>query len=864
MIRFYRALLRLYPAGFRAEYGDELTTVFSQRMRDHTGPLAPILVMADAIADIVPNALAAHLDILRQDVRYTTRSLLRAPGFALAAVLVVALGVGANTAAFSLADFVLLRPLPFPEADRLVKLWQSTPGYDQMELSPPNYRDWKASAKSFANMGAYARFNYARFNAANLVGSGEPRRLSITPVTPDVIPLLGVPALIGRVIGAEDSTGVALLSYGLWQSQFGGDQGVLGRRILLDGEPHTVIGVMPATFHFPSRDVDLWVPLTFLADDGEDRSNNSLDVVARLTPGATIESARAELVAIAGRLAQQYPKENRDSGGAVLGFRQELGERARVLVLALCGAAFCILLLACANLASLLLARGLSRTRELAVRNALGAGRDRLVRQLMTESIGLALMGGLVGIAMAVAGVPLLARLVPSSLPIGDVPTVDLRVLGFAAALIAITGLGFGIAPALRAGKSGAIAALRDGARTSGGRTQRTRSVLVIIEVAGSIVLLITSGLLVRAIWRIQAVDPGFRAEGVLTLETPLPIPKYLTVAARNQFYSRVLQDVRTLPGVEHAAYISGLPLVFRGGIWPVSFTAEDGVREASNTATLRYATPGFFSALGIPLRRGRDIAEIDDASHPYVAVISESLARRHWAGEDPIGKRFRFAFDERTVVGVVGDVRVRGLERESEPQVYIPFQQVKDGWILGYAPRELVVQTTAPLIQVLPSIRRIIASADPDQPIASVRTLSAIVGEETASRRVQVRLLAMLAGIALLIAGVGIHGLLSFTVTQRSQEISIRRALGAQATPMVGMVLREGLSLALLGSLVGVAVAYAAGRSMSVLLFGIRPNDPATILTAVGLGLLTAVFGCLRPAIRAARVDPMTALRQG
>ncbi|MEX2281087.1 MAG: ABC transporter permease [Gemmatimonadota bacterium] len=856
MIRFYRALLHLYPAGFRREYDSELSAVFEQRMRDRTGPFASILLALEAIADVVPNAIAAHSDILRQDLRYTVRALLRAPGFAFAAILVVALGVGANTAAFSLADFVLLRPLPFPESDRLVSLWQSTPGYPQMELSPPNYRDWKSSAKSFTGMAAYSGW------AGNLVGSGEPRRLITTAVTPELMPLMGVPALMGRVIGGGDTLGVAVLSYSLWQGQFGADPGVLGRWILLDGEPYSVIGVMPPTFHFPGRDIALWMPLSFLNDD--DRANNMLNVVARLAPGATLESARVELSGIAARLAQEYPKENRDSGATIYGMRTQLSDRARGLVLALCGAALCILLLACANLASLLLARGLTRTRELAVRNALGAGRERLVRQLMTESVGLAVLGGLLGIAMAAAGVPLLGRLVPSTLPISDVPTVDLRVLVFAGALIAITGIGFGIAPALGAGKGGALAALRDGGRTGGGRTQRTRSVLVIIEVAGSVVLLVSAGLLVRTIWQIQAIDPGFRAEGVIAAHTPLPTTKYLTVAARQLFYTRVLQDVRALPGVQNAAYITGLPMVFRGGIWPVSLTGEDVVREATNTASLRYVTSGLFATLDIPLRRGRDIAETDDANHPFVAVVSESFAQRHWPGEDPIGKRFWFAFDQRSVIGVAGDVRVRGLERVSEPQVYLPFKQVKDGWVLGYSPKELVVRSNAPFAQMLPSIRRILTEADPDQPIDNVRALSAIVDEETAPRRVQVRLLAILATIALLIAGVGVHGLLSFSVSQRSQEISIRRALGAQAGPMVRMVLREGLALALLGTVVGVAIAYAAGRAMGSLLYGIQPNDPVTILTAVALGLTTAVLGCLRPALRAARVDPISALRQG
>jgi predicted permease len=859
VIRFYRALLHLYPRGFRHEYGAELCALFQQQLRDRPGLSGRLALIFETIPDVIVNASAAHFDVLRQDLRYTTRALLRAPGFALTTILLVALGVGANTAAFSLADFVLLRPPPFAEPDRLVRVWQTTPGYGQMEVSPANYHDYKAKATaSFASMGAYGP------GAANLVGSGEPRRLQIVPVTPELMPLLGVPALMGRVISPADSTrGVAVISYGLWQSQFAGDPGVLGRVVRLDNEPHTIVGVMPASFSFPGRHVELWRPLLLDAEDLVDRGNNNLWVIGRLAQGVTLERASSEMSAVAARLEQEYPKENRETGAAVYAFGDEISERARLLVLTLCGAALCILLLACANLANLLLARGLSRSREFAVRTALGAGRDRLMRQLITECVILALIGGMVGIAVATTGAPLLARLVPDTLPTNEMPALNLRVLAFAGALIALTGFGFGVAPALFAGRSSALDTLRDGARAGGGRTQRTRGFLVTIEVAGSIVLLITAGLLVRAVWRIQAIDPGFRVDGVFTLQTPLSMPAYATVAAREQFYSEVLQDVRALPGVQEAAFISGMPMVFRGGIWPVSLTGEEAVREASNTASMRYVTPRYFATLGIPLRKGRDVAETDDTSQPYVAVVSESFVQRHWPDEDPIGKRFRFAFDERAVVGVVADVKVRGLERVSEPQVYLPSRQVKDSMIVGYAPKELVVRSTAPMLQLMPAIRRSIYSADPDQPIANVRSLEEIVGEETAPRRVQLQLLGLLAAIALLIAGVGIHGLLSFTVSQRTQEICIRRALGAQTGSMVGMILREGLALVLLGTVIGVALAYIGGRTLGSLLAGIRPEDPVTIITAVALGLLTAAIGCLRPALRAARIDPITALRQ-
>jgi predicted permease len=857
---FYAALLRLYPTGFRNEYGDEMLAAFVHAEREHTGPFAPLVHVANAIGDVVPNALAVHSDILRQDLRYTVRALRRAPGFALTAILVVALGIGANTAAFSLADFVLLRPLPYPQPERLVKLWQTVPGY-QMELSPLNYRDWKAMAtSSFSGIGAYWE------GAVNLVGVGEPRRLNSTGVTPDLLPLIGVNAAIGRVITPSDSVGpsTVVISYGLWSSQFGKDPGVLGRTVSLDGAPHTVIGVMPPDFNFPARGIDLWTPLILGPDDFQDRNDNYLLGIARLAPGRTLADAQAELDRVAKQLEQQYPKENENTGAFVLRVQDQMSDRARLLVLALCGAALCILLLSCANLASLLLARGLNRARELAVRTALGAGRERLMRQLITESIGIAIIGGAIGVGIAVAGVPLLAQLVPTSLPIADHPTVDLRVLAFAAVLIGITGLAFGIAPAVRAGKGDTLDALRDGTRTSGGRRQRLRSALVVLEITGSLVLLISSGLLMRAIWKIQAIEPGFRTEGVVALRTALPLPKYSTVASRERFYGRVLDEVRALPGVTSAAYATGLPMDMRGGIWPVQVTGDEVTRSDENTASLRFVTPGFFATMGIPIKLGRDIGAGDTQDSPYVVVISESLARRTFPGQDPIGRRFTFALSERTVVGVVGDVKFRGLERESEPQAYVASGQVADSSIVGYTPKELVIHSSLAPDQWLPVVRRIIAAADAEQPISTIRTLGDVVAGDTAARRVQLRLLAILSTIALVIAGVGIHGLLSFAVSQRTQELGIRRALGAQAGSIVGLVMREGLVLALAGTVIGVAVALAVGRGMSALLFGVSASDPITLVTAVGLCLLTALVGCLRPAVRAARVDPMSALREG
>lgn len=853
MNRFYRALLRLYPSSFRAEYGDELATTFAATHRDANA----IAASAAAIADVLPNAVAAHWDILRADLRHAVRTLRRSPGFAITAVLVVALGVGANTAAFSVADFVLIRPLPFPEPQQLVSLRESTPGYS-MELSPGNYKDWKDDAKSFSAMSAYFQI------AANLTGSGEPRRIPMTQASWDLFNTLRVKPLMGRTFVLADTVAAEALvvSYDLWQTQFGGDPTILGKQVQLDGGTFNVIGVMPPTFHFPSRDVQLWRIMRFTADELAPRNDNYISVISRLQPHVSLEQARAELTVIAKRLEQRFPVENEKTGAEAARLSDQLNDRSRLLLIALCGASLCILLLACANLANLLLARAVSRERELAVRAALGAGRERIVRQIVTESILLALLGGAAGVLVAIAAVPALSRLVPNTLPIAAQPSVDLRVLGFAAALVLLTGLAFSVLPAIKASGTKSLAAVREDARSSGGAKQRVRSALVMIEVMASVVLLISSGLLVRAMWRLQSVDPGFKSENVLTLRTALPWPKYDHPKNRQPFYSKVLNDVRALPGVQSAAYISYLPMVMRGGIWPVVMNGRETIRSAENSASLRFTTPQYFSTLRIPLLQGREVAETDDNTRPNVAVVSQSFVKRYWPNEPPLGKHFTFAMRDRTVVGIVGDVRVRGLEQSSEPQVYLPYQQVDSQSLIGYTPKDLVIRSTLPAATLVPAVRRIVHEADPSQPISEVQTMDEIIAAQTASRLAQLRVLMILAAVALVLSAVGIHGLLSFTVSRRSREIGVRMALGAEASQVRRMILREGIVLAVAGVVPGAAIAYAAGRAMEALLAGVTPGDLPTFATAAALCAATTILGCLRPAIRASRVDPMSAIR--
>jgi predicted permease len=866
-MRLYRLLLSLYPASFRNEYGGEMQALFRRRLRDAGGPAARALVWMGAIGEVSANAAVVHWDILRSDLRYARRSLTGAPWFTLTAAAVIALGIGATTAAFTVTDFVLIRPLPFADPDRLVKIWETTPGYARMELSAPNFRDWKAAATSFASMGTY------HFDELTMLTAAEPRRFNGAAVSADLLPTLGVAPMLGRSFASDDdrqgAPATVILSHRLWQIEFGGDTAIIGRKLVLDNEPYTVIGVMPREFHFPKSDALFWIPLRLGERDYVDseRTNNWLEVVGRLRPGVTVAQAEAELQVIARRLEQRFPKENKNTGASVNPLGSEISQRSRLLLLALSGASLCVLLIACANLANLLLARVLSRRREMAVRSAIGAGRERLVRQLMTESLLLSAIGGVLGIALAVAAVPLLAQLVPATLPIAETPAVDRRVLLFAVALTAVTGIAFGLAPVIRVGRSREMDGLRDGARSGGVGKERLRSVLVIVEVAISMVLLASAGLLIRALATIQRTDPGFRAEGVLTLRAELPVPEYRTVAAREAFYSRVLQEVRALPGVTTAGFISFLPMSsFRGGIFPVALTGEananTAIRDAANVAALRYVTPGVFDALGIPVERGRDVRDSDEQHGQYVAVVSESFARRYWPKQDPIGRHFNFAFADREVVGVVGDVKFRGLERTSEPQVYLPSQQVDDGAITWYTPKSLAVRSHVPPATLAAAVRDIIRRADPKLPITEQQTLEDLVELDTASRTAQVRILAAFAAIAFFLAAIGIHGLLAFAVSQRSQEIGVRMALGAGRGDILRMVVSRGAALALAGVLPGIALAYAAGRSMQALLAGVTPADPLTCSGVAALGLVMTIAGTLVPAVRAVRVDPISVIR--
>ncbi len=855
-MNLYAALLHLFPKSFRLEYGEEMRRIFESRRAAAADIPSRAGLWIEAIMDVVPNALMAHADILRQDLAFTLRTLLRTPGFTLTAIVVAALGIGATTASFSVTDRVLFRELPFGESERLVSLYQTEPGYSRFEPSPSHFRDWKQMNTVFEDLGASAS------TSMNLIGDGEPLRVNGSWVSSNLFGILRVAPQVGRLFAPEEdkegAPGTVILSYGLWVEAFGGAAAAIGRTIRLDEQNYTVIGVMPRTFSYPNRATRFWTPFRFNAGAYEDRDNHYLSIVGRLKPGVSLEGARAGMTAVNARLRLTYPKEN-DLTLALL--RDQIPHQARLMLVALFGAALCVLLIACTNLASLLIARSLQRRKELAVRTAIGAGRERLIRQLVTESIFLSVLGGALGIALAYGVTPLLAQLAPAHLPLPEMTAIDARVLAFAALMTLATGLGFGIVPALALNGENSLGGLREGARGGVGGRQRLRSTLVIAEVAISVVLLVSCGLLIRALWKVQSTDPGFATEGRLTARTSLPVGRYSPTAARAGFYERVLTEVRALPGVRSAAFTSFLPMVMRGGIWDVKIPGREE-DPADDKVSMRFITPGYFETMGIPLLKGRDFNSFDTRSAPSALVVSESFAKHYWPGQDPIGRVVNVTFEDRVIVGVAADVKVRGLERISEPQVYLGHQQINDGWVPFYAPKDLAVRVSGDPMSLAPAVRDIIKRVDPLVPVSDVRTMKNIVETETASRTTQLAILEAFALIATLLAAIGLQGLVAFSVANRLQEIGVRIVLGASKGQIVRLVIDQGVRLASAGVVAGMGLAYAAGRSMSALLAGLDPLDAPTFLAAVALSGLMAAASSLLPALRAARVNPISVMR--
>jgi predicted permease len=808
-----------------------------------------------------------RLETLWQDIRYALRVLRRSRGFALTAMFVMTLGIGATTAAFTLLDYVLLRPLPFVEPERLVVLHQTNlaDGGSRELVSPPNLIDWRTMSQSFGSMGAYI----SAFLPVNLSGHGTPQRLDTTLADGELFRTLGVQPAAGRLFTDEetrvDGANVVVLSHGLAMSLFGTPVDAIGRTLSLDNRAHTVVGVMPPGFAFPRADTALWRPLA-VSSPGlqQSRSNHVLFAAARLNAGVSIEQARSEMDLIAEQLQQAYPKDNAKTGIAVVGLRGLLSPESRTLVVAVFAAALCLLLIACTNLANLLYARAMAREHEVQVRVAVGAARGRVLCQLLTENLMLAMLGGVLGAVLAVSASPLLTRLVPIGLPITGTPDIDLRVLVFTIIVTLSTTIVFGIGPAWRLSRLADLGALR--LRSTGGsQTQRLRSALVLAEVTGTVILLVGAGLLVKALWRVQAIDPGYRTHGVLTLRTALPMPKYGDAAARRDFYTRVLGETRKLPGVTSAAYASYQPMeAFSGGFTVVVPGLADDPQTAPS-AVVHFVTPDFFSTLGISVQNGRTMTAADDAESQPVVMISGSLADAFWPGRDPIGQRITAGrAGDRTVVGVVENIAVRSLEgagRYGRHQIYFPFDQ------LGrtnayYAPKDLLVHTSGDPISLVPALRTIVHDVDPEQAISNVRLLQDIVAYQTAPRRDQVLVLSIFSAIAFLLSMTGIYGLLAFIVAIRTRELGVRVALGAARSDILGMFLRQGLALGIGGVVLAIPLAYAAARGLGALLFGVNPGDPVIYGSSALLAMLMTLAGSLRPAIRASSINPALTIR--
>jgi len=799
-----------------------------------------------------------------RDVRYGARALLGAPGLTAVAVATLALGIGANTAIFSVIDAMLLRPLPYPEADRLVFLTEWSEQVPEMSFSVANFKDLRDQGTVFESMVAS---NGTSFVLAG--GDGEPERLNGRQVTSGLFATLGMAPILGRAFSPEEekpgAEGVALLGEGFWERRFGRDPGVLGRSLSLSGETFTVIGVMPGTFHGSWKAFDVFTPLLRLEDriGGNERRGNhpGIYVVGRLKPGVTEERARAEVEAIARRLAEQYPDTNAKQDMTLQPLHDAVVGDLRPALLLLLGAVAFVLLIACANVANLLLARAAGRQKEIALRLALGARRRRLVRQLLTESVLLALLGGAAGVLLAWGGLRGLLAALPANVPRADEIGIDARVLLFTAAVAVVTGLAFGLVPAWRALTTDLHDPLKEGGRgTPGPGHHRVRNALVVGEIALALVLLVGAGLLLRSFQRVVEADAGFRAAGVLTASVPLPRARYEEHPKRAALVERVLEAARAGPGITAVAVTQ--PLL---GTWQSSFSVEGRPEPPPGqrpSADITRVSADYFRAMGVRVLEGRVFEDRDRTDSPPVCIVDQTFARSYWPGDRALGKRVKFGgLDDAEnpwmeVVGVVAHVKNYGVDEDSRVEIYMPFLQSSVGAFT------LVARTDGEPGALAAGLRQALRAADPELPLYSVQTLAGRLAERAAERRLAVLLISVFAAVALALAAVGIYGVTSYAVTQRTQEIGIRMALGAERGHVLRMVLRHGAAMALLGVGIGLLVAFALARLVASLLFQVSPADPPTFSLVAALLVAVALLACWLPARRATRVDPLAALR--
>ena len=813
------------------------------------------------------------MDALLQDLRFAFRGLRRSPGFTAAAVLCLALGIGANTAVFSVLNSVLLRPLPFKDPDRIVMVWGQMLSDDvlQMPASGAEFLDYRDHVKSFSEVAAVVN------RYMNLTGQDTPERLVAARVSATLFPILGVDAALGRTfVPEEDRFGnekVVVLSHGLWRRRFGGDPGILGRKLTLSDEPYTVIGVMPADFRFKTGmfDHELWIPIAINLEKLPPRGARGLEVVARLKPGVSLEAAQTEMDSVAAGFQRDYPDVYAAESGwgiRLVPLQQQIVGNSRPALVLLMGMVGLVLLIACANVANLLLARSTARQKEVAIRGALGASRSGLLRQFLAESVLLSLLGGVAGLLLAYWGIRTVVALNPANLPRLNEVGIDGPVLVFTLVVSLLTGVLFGLVPALRAFRPDLQGTLKEGGKTSvqGSGQHRLRSALVVAEVAVALVVLVGAGLLVRSLWRLQEVDPGFETDRVLTLQVYLSPTKYEDAPQQTAYVQRLLESVRQVPGVETAGAVSGLPLGEVQIMIEATLEQYSGTQagaEATPTIDWRPISPGYLEAMGIPLLQGRAFSDLDHAEAPPVAIVDDALVRRYWPGQNPIGKRLQLSTgrgDEgtvwRTVVGVVGHVKALSLEGESREQVYTPLPQAPFPYV------SMALRTASEPLQAADAVRRAIWAVDPDQPVDKVQPMEQIVRGASAGRRSYALLLGAFAVVALVLATVGVYGVMAYSVAQRHHEIGIRMALGARPADVLGLVVKQGLTLGGIGLVLGAALSFWSGRWVESLLFGVSSTDLATLLgVALLLGGVSLLASYL-PARRAARVDPMVTFR--
>ncbi len=865
---FFRALLALFPFEFRADFGPEMEATFEDQEREAAlrgGRFWQARLWGRTLAGVLRTAPREHLDMLRQDAAFTFRVIRRGPGFALTAILTLALGIGATTAVFSLVNAVLLRPLPYRDAGRLMMIRSTAPKTGAAwSVSYADFVDWKRQNRSFEGMEA---FNLTQFN---LTGGGQAARIAGMRASPGLLPLLGVRPALGRgLLPSDESAGQSslLITHGLWLRRFGGASDVIGRSVAMNGRSSTIVGVLPPSFTFPIS-IDVVASIDIDARLVE-RGNHAFEVLAHLKPGVSLDAARREMDTLARRIAAEHPAENLGWGVTVAGFQEMLVRTTRPALLLLLAAVSFVLLIACSNLGILLLARASARSGEVGVRMALGASRLRMLRQLLTESLIISGIAGGLGVSLALVLLRAASGMLPPFVAAVTRVGVDLRILTFAVAATLATGVVFGLAPALRASKASLVEALRTGVKTGdvGGRAT-VRGALVASEVGLALMLLVVSGLLFRSLGNLMRVNPGMRTENVVAAELGLPPDRYGEPDRARAFFRDLEAAVSALPGVDAAGFVNQIPMA--GFNAQRSFIVEGrplppvGKRE-SNLAGFRVASPGYFGAAAIPLRSGRLLADADDTRVPPVVVVNETLARRSWPGEDPVGRRIALATGPdtfspwMTVVGVVGDLRHLGLRADPQPELFVPLGAADTGRTY-----HLVAHTTAPSPALARALRRAVAALDPEVPVGTVQGMDDLVEEESIGRvRISSRLLLASAALALLIAVVGLYGLVSYMVSQRVHEIGLRIALGASGKDVVRLVVGRGMRLALVGGAIGVAGALALSGVLANQLYGVSPTDPAPLVGAAALVGVVALAASYGPARRASRIDPMTALRR-